>query len=165
VTAISLLVLVAGAVVIIALFPTAGMLALIVIADLFATANPPAIFAGQLKEGVSLSDWSVISQQITEEVRRQFPNGSDAAQLKLTLMRQGFRAPPAPPANCIPPDQAPIGRVFSSCLTAEQELQRNHTLQYTWGHFPCGNWISVLWQANSQDHITQLRASYRYVCL
>jgi hypothetical protein len=43
VTAISLLVLVAGAVVIIALFPTAGMLALIVIADLFATANPPAI--------------------------------------------------------------------------------------------------------------------------
>jgi hypothetical protein len=158
--AISVSVLVVGLVALIAAFPIIGWVPLVMVINSFANSNPPAIFADQIK-AASWKNLEIASQSLTGEIQRHFPYGYDATELKSALIAQGFRALPAPPADCVPrTEPIPPKLPFPWCPTDEEERQRKQSLVYYWGGLPCSHSITVLWDANDQSRITRLRAVY-----
>jgi hypothetical protein len=127
--------------------------------------NPPAIAQGEMTD----QDWTRAQgadRKFTAVLVRRFPDGTSETALKSVLLRQGFRFPPSPPANCIPPGQPPpAGVAFYRCITEEQEKIRQRTLEYRWGIIICTNHATVRWSADDHSGVTNVRGTFHQICL
>ncbi|MBO0696205.1 MAG: hypothetical protein J2P56_08915 [Verrucomicrobia bacterium] len=111
----------------------------------FAPSYPPSIVRDQLK-GAGLRNKHEVSRKLTALLRRKFPTGTSEGALKSTLLNQGFKPPPQPPADCVPPDdRGVVRRSYNICPPYDP----GKALLYSWGNFPCGQTLVVRWSTTT----------------
>jgi hypothetical protein len=141
------------------------LLANVLLAPLFNNLAPPPIAEGQVTHEDWLH-WEAASKKLTAVLEQWFPVGSGEAALRSTLLKQGFKAIPPPPASCIPPGQSPpIGVVYRTCLTPDQTERLKRTLKYEWGGGVCAEFVQVEWSADDRGEIIKVNGSYFSACL
>jgi hypothetical protein len=166
VTRISLALLLIIAVVVAALSVVAGgkleialLYAGAVAEPLLANSHPPAIADG-LFTSWDWRLWGDDDRKFTAILEQKFPIGTNEAQLKSTLLGQGFKA--TPPRDCLPPGQpAPIGKAIHRCPSHDQSKE----LRYKWSRLHCGQFVTIWWKANDNGEITQINGIHFGGCL
>jgi hypothetical protein len=137
------------------------LLTAIFLQPLLANTRPPPIAEDQLA-GANWQNQGEASRKLNGLLQRRFPAGTSEVTLRSTLLNQGFKPPPPPRADCVPPGQpTPVGRVFTRCPTGDQ----SKILQYEWGSGVCGQTITVRWSTGNDLKITSLDAGYYMACL
>jgi hypothetical protein len=128
-----------------------ALLVTVLLQPVLSNTQPPPIAEGQ-----------TATEQLTRIFGRKFPPGSKESALRMTLLSQGFKSPPAPSEQCVPAGRpTPVNRVFYRCPTYDP----SKTLEYQWNNFPCGETILVLWSAGENGAITQIKGEYTRACL
>ena len=117
--------------------------------DPFSNTEPPAIVAGQIHTGAG--------DDLNTFFRQKFPVGTDETIVRAALLQQGFKRPEAGHLACRPRD----GKLVDPCPA--YDLSR--TLEYAWGHFPCGNQVVVWWTANDQGAIADIGGYHHFACV
>jgi hypothetical protein len=132
----------------------------VLVYPLFGTTHPPPMFEADLAG--MWNKWDEASRKITARLQEQFPAGMTEAVLKSTLIKQGFKPLPPPPADCVPAgQQMPVGKTYRPCPTSDP----SKTLTYRWGGGVCTSTISVRWETNSDKAITKVTGGYNAACL
>jgi hypothetical protein len=117
--------------------------------DPFSNSEPPPIVAGKVHTGAG--------DDLNTFFRQKFPVGTDEAIVRAALLQQGFKPPEAGHLACRPRD----GKITFPCPA--YDLSR--TLEYAWGHFPCGNQVVVWWTASEQGAITDIGGYHHFACV
>ncbi len=139
---------------------TAALFVTMLVYPLFGNTSPPSMFAADIA-GMWFK-WDEAGRKITTHLQEQFPAGTSEAALKSALAKQGFKPLPPPPANCVPAgQQVPVGKVQTRCPTGDP----GPTLVYQWGGFGCTSTVSVRWESDSRQNITQVNGGYYGACL
>lgn len=129
--------------------------------NIFGATHPPPI----AKEPLVGMDWRTTeeaSRRLTAFLRQKFPTGSNASDLRSTLLSQGFEPPPPPSLDCLPPTQtAPIGKTVTPCPAYD----RSKVLGYSWGNGACVQNIWIKWAKDGNETIKGVDASYYSYCL
>jgi hypothetical protein len=129
---------------------------------LFSNTRPPVIADGLFKSWDWRMNWRDEDAQFATILEREFPVGTSEAQLKSTLLAQGFKPPPPSRHDCLPQGQpAPIGKMVFRCPT--HDLSRE--LRYEWSRFPCGQQIVVWWTPGDKGDITEVKGVHGGGCL
>jgi hypothetical protein len=116
--------------------------------------NPPRVLERSLASSLSDRD-----EAMKQELNSQFPNGTDEAILKSTLLKQGFQDVPQPRPSCRLPDTR--GMSYGPCPKGAREMK------YDFEHFSfvCGtSHISVNWSVDLDGKITRLEATKHRYC-
>jgi hypothetical protein len=122
----------------------------------------PPEFAREAVAGGSWIHWQEPSEKFTLVLRKRFPLGSNEQLMRAALRSDGFEDRKPPPTNCVHPgDPVPIGVVVTPCPTHDWR----RALDYYWGALPCGNQLTVLWDADRRGKITELDGYYGQTCL
>ncbi|MGA9300526.1 MAG: hypothetical protein WA832_07225 [Bradyrhizobium sp.] len=127
---------------------------------LFGNTKPPSLFEADIAG--MWTKWYEAGRKITAHLQQQFPAGTTEATLKSALTRQGFKPLPPPPADCVPSGvQIPIGKIYTSCPTRDP----SKTLVYEWSGGVCTSTVSVRWETDVGETITQVNGNYYAACL
>ena len=142
--------------------PEAAELVCLAILGSFTNNMRPPAFARDAVAGGDWMHWREPSVRFAQVLRRRFPIGSNENQMRMALKADGFEDRKAPPADCKHPgDPTPVGVAFVECPTHDW----HRALDYYWGTLPCGNQLTVLWDADRSGHITKLDGFYGQTCL
>jgi hypothetical protein len=157
--------LVVGAIAVLFIVKPETFLVAAIILTMLLNPGPPPIAEGQIT-GNEWMHWDEGGRKLTAVLERRFPDGTPESDLRSVLLRQGFHPVPPPPADCWPPGQdAPIGVVHYTCLTADQKDKLGRTLQYTWGDGVCSQFVRVMWSSDGRGTVSQVRGTYHGACL
>ena len=156
-TSLGLVILVAALIVTV---PQMRLVALLIAGRLFADQAPPPI-----ARGITLRQWFVdagrTDAELTAALEHNFGLGANEEVLRSTLLAQGFKPLPPPPADCLPADQKPpLRKVYVPCYSTK------NILRYEWnGNLVCLDAIAVTWRTNDKREITEVKGSYSSACL
>jgi hypothetical protein len=123
------------------------LLATILAEPLLNNTRPPEIVAGHIRDGIASDDLNTF-------FRQKFLVGTDETIVRATLLQQGFKRPDHPGLACRPRDGDPC---------PAYDLSR--TLEYAWGHFPCGDQVVVWWTASDHGAITDIGGYHHFACV
>jgi hypothetical protein len=120
---------------------------------LFSNSHPPATADGLFTSWDSRL-WGEDHRKFIAILEQKFPVGTNEAQLKSTLLSQGFK--PATARNC-----EPESNVYHRCPPHDQRKG----LSYAWNSFPCGQFIEVWWTAGDSGDINWISGNHFGGCL
>ena len=133
----------------------------VILQPIVGNTRPPPIAQDQLA-GMDWRTEKEASKRLTTLLHQRFPAGSSEVELRSTLLSQGFKQPPPPRPDCVPPGQTgPIGMSMTHCPTYD----RSKVLEYSWGNVACSQSISVLWSTGGSETINGVDARYHMGCL
>ena len=151
--------LVIAVVVLIVVSPKMRLMAVVIVSFLFADQTPPPI-----AKGIVLRQWFAdfggADAELTAALER-IGLGANEDTFRSSLVAQGFKPLPPPPADCLPAEQQhPVGKVHVPCYSTK------NILRYEWnGNLVCLDTIAVTWRTNERREITEVKGSYSIACL
>jgi len=116
-------------------------------------ANPPTIL-GRMITKQDRYNWDQASAKVTALLKKRFPVGSSAAEVRLLLTDQGWEQL----KEC--PDRTLHKLENSENYACNENWDQDHAIHYYWGRNPCRHDVVVFWSFDEAGKITFIEGQY-----
>jgi hypothetical protein len=121
--------------------------------------DPPLIAKQIASPDGALSRIADPAGALTARLKKRFPAGTRAADMRLALEAEGF-AQVRENLRCKPADPSQAGHRLVCWTPPHPERQ----LVYAWGRDDCNEAVSIRWDEDAHGNLGRLDAAYRVLC-